>query len=34
VKFWVKKLKGVSYEMDDILDEWNTAMFKIEIKKE
>ena len=31
VKLWLKKLEGVSYEMDD---EWNTAMIKSEIQKE
>jgi hypothetical protein len=34
VKLWLKKLEGVSYEMDDVLDEWNTAMIKSEIQKE
>uniref|UniRef100_A0A2N9FXB8 Disease resistance N-terminal domain-containing protein n=1 Tax=Fagus sylvatica TaxID=28930 RepID=A0A2N9FXB8_FAGSY len=28
VKLWLDKLKDVSYEMDDVLDEWNTAMIK------
>uniref|UniRef100_A0A7N2L4X5 CC-NBS-LRR protein n=1 Tax=Quercus lobata TaxID=97700 RepID=A0A7N2L4X5_QUELO len=34
VKLWLDKLKGVSYEMDDLLDEWNTAMIKEEIEKQ
>ncbi|XP_023910093.2 putative disease resistance protein RGA3 [Quercus suber] len=34
VKLWLDKLKGVSYEMDDVLDEWNTAMIKEEIEKQ
>uniref|UniRef100_A0A2N9GG21 NB-ARC domain-containing protein n=1 Tax=Fagus sylvatica TaxID=28930 RepID=A0A2N9GG21_FAGSY len=33
VKLWLKKLEDVSYEMDDVLDEWNTAMIKLEIEK-
>ncbi|KAM3704495.1 hypothetical protein ACB098_03G007900 [Castanea mollissima] len=34
VSLWLEKLKEVSYEMDDVLDEWNTAMIKIEIERE
>ncbi|KAL0006401.1 hypothetical protein SO802_013962 [Lithocarpus litseifolius] len=34
VKLWLDKLKRVSYEMDDVLDEWNTAMIKEEIEKQ
>uniref|UniRef100_A0A2N9IPW8 NB-ARC domain-containing protein n=1 Tax=Fagus sylvatica TaxID=28930 RepID=A0A2N9IPW8_FAGSY len=34
VKLWLDKLKDVSYEMDDVLDEWNTAMIKADIAKE
>ncbi|KAL4636446.1 hypothetical protein ACB092_03G009000 [Castanea dentata] len=34
VSLWLEKLKEVSYEMDDVLDEWNTAMIKLEIEKE
>ncbi|KAM3704527.1 hypothetical protein ACJW31_03G011400 [Castanea mollissima] len=34
VKLWLDKLKCVSYEMDDVLDEWNTAMIKEEIEKQ
>ena len=33
VKLWLKKLEDVSYEMDDVLDEWNTAIIKLEIEK-
>ena len=33
VSLWLEKLKEVSYEMDDVLDEWNTAMIKLEIEK-
>ncbi|XP_075660246.1 putative disease resistance protein RGA4 [Castanea sativa] len=34
VKLWLDKLKDVSYQMDDVLDEWNTAMIKAEIEKQ
>ncbi|KAL4636403.1 hypothetical protein ACB092_03G005200 [Castanea dentata] len=34
VKLWLDKLKDVSYLMDDVLDEWNTAMIKEEIEKQ
>ncbi|XP_030959650.1 putative disease resistance protein RGA3 [Quercus lobata] len=34
VKLWLDKLKDVSYHMDDVLDEWNTAMIKAEIEKQ
>uniref|UniRef100_A0A2N9IGI5 AAA+ ATPase domain-containing protein n=1 Tax=Fagus sylvatica TaxID=28930 RepID=A0A2N9IGI5_FAGSY len=34
VKLWLEKLKDTFYEMDDVLDEWNTAMIKSEIEKE
>ncbi|KAL4636643.1 hypothetical protein ACB092_03G023600 [Castanea dentata] len=34
VSLWLEKLKEVSYEMDDVLDAWNTAMIKLEIEKE
>uniref|UniRef100_A0A7N2L613 Uncharacterized protein n=1 Tax=Quercus lobata TaxID=97700 RepID=A0A7N2L613_QUELO len=34
VKLWLDKLKRVSYEMYDVLDEWNTAMIKEEIEKQ
>ncbi|XP_075659879.1 putative disease resistance protein RGA4 [Castanea sativa] len=34
VKLWLDKLKDVSYLMDDVLDEWNTAMIKAEIEKQ
>ena len=33
VKLWLKKFKDTSYEMDDVLDEWNTALIKSEIEK-
>uniref|UniRef100_A0A2N9IEK1 Rx N-terminal domain-containing protein n=1 Tax=Fagus sylvatica TaxID=28930 RepID=A0A2N9IEK1_FAGSY len=34
VKLWLEKLKDTFYEMDDVLDEWNTAFIKSEIEKE
>ena len=34
VKVWLDKLEGVSYEIDDVLDEWNTVMIKTEIEKQ
>ena len=33
VKLWLNRLKDVSYEIDNVLDEWNTAMIKSEIEK-
>lgn len=30
VKNWLAKLKGVAYDMDDILDEWSTAIWQME----
>ncbi|KAL5555612.1 hypothetical protein UlMin_037848 [Ulmus minor] len=34
VKRWVEKLEGVSYDMDNVLDEWNTAILDYKIRKE
>ena len=34
VKLWLDNLKEASYKMDNVLDEWNTAMIKLEIEKE
>ena len=34
VKLWFDKLEGVSYEIDDVLDKWNTVMIKAEIEKQ
>ncbi|KAL0010290.1 hypothetical protein SO802_005398 [Lithocarpus litseifolius] len=34
VKVWLKKLKDISYKMDDVLDDWNTALIESEIEKE
>jgi hypothetical protein len=32
VKHWVDQLKDVSYDMDDILDEWGTTIAKSKMK--
>ncbi|KAL5574444.1 hypothetical protein UlMin_016143 [Ulmus minor] len=34
VKRWVEKLEGVSYDMDNVLDEWKTAILEYKIGKE
>ena len=34
VKLWFDKLEGISYEINDVLDEWNTVMIKAEIEKQ
>ncbi|KAL0006468.1 hypothetical protein SO802_014029 [Lithocarpus litseifolius] len=34
VKLWLDKLEGVSYEIDDVLDEWKASMIKAEIEKQ
>uniref|UniRef100_A0A7N2L5U8 Uncharacterized protein n=1 Tax=Quercus lobata TaxID=97700 RepID=A0A7N2L5U8_QUELO len=34
VRLWLEKLNDVSYEMADVLDEWNTAKIKADIEKE
>ncbi|GMY38236.1 putative disease resistance protein RGA3 [Fagus crenata] len=31
---WLAQLKDAYYEMDDVLDSWNTARIKLEIEKE
>ncbi|XP_022717497.1 putative disease resistance protein RGA3 isoform X2 [Durio zibethinus] len=33
VKLWLGKLKDVSYDIDDVLDEWNTALLKRQIEQ-
>ncbi|XP_044496598.1 putative disease resistance protein RGA3 [Mangifera indica] len=33
VRDWLAKLKDVSYDIDDVLDEWNTKLQKLKIKK-
>ncbi|KAL5824581.1 hypothetical protein ACOSQ3_020644 [Xanthoceras sorbifolium] len=32
VGVWLDKLKDASYDMDDVLDEWNTAILKLQIE--
>ena len=34
VKGWLERLKDLSYELDDVLDEWNTEMIRSEIEKQ
>ncbi|XP_050234867.1 putative disease resistance protein RGA3 [Mercurialis annua] len=34
VKQWLDKLNAVSYDMDDVLDEWSTAIFKSQVEGE
>ncbi|KAK2654742.1 hypothetical protein Ddye_014598 [Dipteronia dyeriana] len=29
---WLDKLKDASYDVDDVLDEWNTAILKLQIE--
>ncbi|XWS30461.1 hypothetical protein CRYUN_Cryun24cG0119700 [Craigia yunnanensis] len=31
IKLWIERLKEVAYDMDDVLDEWNTAILKLKI---
>ncbi|PRQ20599.1 putative P-loop containing nucleoside triphosphate hydrolase, leucine-rich repeat domain, L [Rosa chinensis] len=33
VRGWLQKLKDVSYEMDDVLDEWNTEILKQQVEQ-
>ncbi|XP_012856537.1 PREDICTED: putative disease resistance protein RGA3 [Erythranthe guttata] len=33
VKDWLRKLEDASYEMDDVLDEWNISIVKLQQKK-
>ena len=28
VRLWLEKLKDVSYDVDDVLDEWNTSILQ------
>ena len=34
VKLWLEKFKDTSYNMDDVLDEWNAALIKKRIQEE
>ncbi|GKV51305.1 hypothetical protein SLEP1_g57974 [Rubroshorea leprosula] len=31
IKIWLERLKEVSYDMEDVLDEWNTALLKSQL---
>ncbi|XVF26899.1 hypothetical protein REPUB_Repub14bG0060100 [Reevesia pubescens] len=33
VKLWLDKLKTTSYDMDDLIDEWNTCILKLQVEK-
>ncbi|KAL9462040.1 hypothetical protein AB3S75_000105 [Citrus x aurantiifolia] len=33
VRLWLEKLKYASYDMEDALDEWNTARVKLQIER-
>ncbi|KAJ7951687.1 NB-ARC domain-containing disease resistance protein [Quillaja saponaria] len=32
IESWLERLKGASYDMEDVLDEWNTALMKLQIE--
>ena len=32
VRFWLDKLKDVSYDAENVLDEWNTSKLKLQIQ--
>ncbi|KAJ9190273.1 hypothetical protein P3X46_001493 [Hevea brasiliensis] len=32
VKLWLHRLKDISYDIDDVLDEWSTAIYKSQIE--
>ncbi|KAJ4718949.1 NB-ARC domain-containing disease resistance protein [Melia azedarach] len=32
VRLWLQQLKYASYNMDDVLDEWNTARLKLKME--
>ncbi|KAK9929858.1 hypothetical protein M0R45_026931 [Rubus argutus] len=34
VRDWLEKLKDVSYEMDDVIDEWNTEILRQQVEEE
>ncbi|KAH9689195.1 hypothetical protein KPL70_015417 [Citrus sinensis] len=33
VRLWLDQLRGTSYDMEDVLGEWNTARLKLQINK-
>ncbi|KAJ4700088.1 NB-ARC domain-containing disease resistance protein, partial [Melia azedarach] len=32
IRLWLDQLKDASYDMEDVLDEWNTARLKLQIE--
>ncbi|KAK9923097.1 hypothetical protein M0R45_031531 [Rubus argutus] len=34
VKLWLDKLKDASYEVEDVLDEWNTEILRVQLEKQ
>ncbi|KAK9919687.1 hypothetical protein M0R45_028269 [Rubus argutus] len=34
VRFWLDSLKDVSYEVEDVLDEWNTEILRVQLEKQ
>ncbi|XP_034680567.1 disease resistance protein RGA2-like isoform X1 [Vitis riparia] len=34
VKLWIERLEDISYQMDDVVDGWNTALLKLQIAAE
>ncbi|XP_021904950.1 putative disease resistance protein RGA1 isoform X2 [Carica papaya] len=34
VRNWLEELKDASYDMEDVLDEWNTALLKLQVEAE
>ncbi|POO02864.1 hypothetical protein TorRG33x02_009250 [Trema orientale] len=34
VRNWLDKLKDATFDMDDVLDEWSTAILKLQIERE
>ncbi|XP_034696661.1 putative disease resistance protein RGA4 isoform X1 [Vitis riparia] len=32
VKIWLKDLKGLAYDMDNVLDEWSSSILKVQIQ--
>ncbi|KAL6334766.1 hypothetical protein AAG906_021425 [Vitis piasezkii] len=33
VKIWLKDLKGLAYDMDNVLDEWSSSILKVQIQE-
>ena len=32
IKLWLQRLKNISYDIDDVLDEWSTEVLKSKIE--